>query len=249
MDRPLRCRDSRAGYRYPALAASCLLMALLMVAPAIAAAAGDPDDASIRRWGFGWDPGESGQGLTLRYRFTPAFNLSVAGGPDDYRSDAESYRWDSDDMAIDDGNLLRDDDRREQGWVRLTGGYRFWQQDHVSLSAIFGTTYRWSNEEDRYREFRSYSGQTWDYSNRRDLDDITYWTYTLGVRPSWEAMTRLHIEFEAGIRFQRTTYETVSETWWDSFPETTRDEQTRHTRTFSSYGGFEWYRLKFIFWF
>jgi hypothetical protein len=249
MDRFTRRSGARRRCRFLAPAVLCLSMSLLAAAPATVLAEAESDDAALRHWGFGWDPGESGQGLTLRYRATPALDLSVAGGPDDYRSDSESFRWDNDDDVIDDGNLLRDDYRREQGWVRLSGGCRFWSQERLAVSAVCGVTYRWSHEEESYRDFREYSDQVWDYTNMRELHDIGTWTYTLGVRPSWEVTTRLQVEFEAGIRFQRAIRETVRETWWDSFPDTTRDETTRHTREFGSYGGFEFTRLKFIFWF
>lgn len=239
--------DLRRRCQFPAPAVLCLSMSLLAAAPAMALA--ETDNASVRHWGFGWDPGESGQGLTLRYRFTPALDLSVAGGPDDYRSDSETFRWDNDDVAVEDGNLLRDDFRREQGWVRLSGGCRFWRQDRLAVRAVLGVTYRWSHEEDSYRDFLEYSDQVWDYTNTHALGDIGTWTYTLGVRPSWDMTTRLQVEFEAGIRFRRATNDTVRETWWDSFPTTTRDDTTRHTSDFGSYGGFEFSRLTFIFWF
>jgi hypothetical protein len=241
--------DVRRRCRFLAPAVLCLSMSLLASAPATALAETERDNASVRHWGFGWDPGESGQGLTLRYRFTPTLDLSVAGGPDDYRSDSETLRWDHDDVAVEDGNLLRDDFRREQGWVRLSGGCRFWRQDRLAVRAVFGVTYRWSHEEDSYRDFLEYSDQVWDYANTHALGDIGTWTYTLGVRPSWDITTRMQVEFEAGIRFRRATDDIVRETWWDSFPSTTRDETTRHTSDFGSYGGFEFSRLIFIFWF
>lgn len=249
MDRPAHCRGARRRCRLPALVGLCLSISLLAAAPVTALTESARDEGSVRHWGFGWDPGDSGQGLTLRYRFTPALDLSVAGGPDDYRNDSESYRWDADDDVIDDGNLLRDDFRREQGWVRLSGGCRFWRQDRLAVRAVVGVTYRWSHEERRYRDFREYSSQVWDYTNTRELGDTRTWTYTLGVRPSWGITTRLQVEFEGGIEFRRTTDDTVRESWWDSFPNTIRDETAWHRREFGTYGGFDFYRLKFIFWF
>lgn len=247
MDCLARHCDARRRFLAPALL--CVSLSLLVSAPATVLADAESDRASVRHWGFGWDPGESGQGLTLRYRITPALDLSLSGGPNDYRSDSESFRWDNDDEVVDDGNPRRDDFRREQGWVRLSGGCRFWRQDRLAVRAVVGVTYRWSHEEDSYRDYLEYSDQVWDYTNARELNDIGTWTYTLGVRPSWAVTTRLQVEFEAGIRFRRDVLDIVRETWWDSFPETTRDETTRHDREFGSYGGFEFSRLKFIFWF
>ena len=257
MDQPHMRRDCTRGPGRAALAALCLLVLLLVLllasapatAAADAAAVAVTDTVSLRHWGFGWDPGDSGQGLTLRYRFTPALDLAASGGPDDYRIDSETLRWDDDGDVVDDGNLLVDNFRREQGWVRLSGGYRIWRHGNFAASAVAGVTYRWSHEEKRYREYREYTGQTWDYYNTRSLHDAATWTYALGLRPSWAITSRMQVEFEAGISFQSTTDDGVVETWWDSYPTSSRDETTVNTHDFSSYGGFELYRLKFIFWF
>jgi hypothetical protein len=248
MNRPLTLLGCSRGLRPAAPVALCLLILLLTAAPTIAADAAT-DSVSLRHWGFGWDPGDSGRGLTLRYRFTSALDLAASGGPEDYRNDSESTRWDDDNEVVDDGNTARDDYRREQGWVRLSGGYRFWSQKSLAVSGVLGVTYRWSHTEERYREYRQYNSQTWDYYNTRDLHDVGAWTYTLGVRPSWAITSRLQVEFEAGIEFRRSIDDGVRETWWDSFPDSSRDETTLNTRDFSDYGGFELYRLKFIFWF
>jgi len=223
-----------------------ILLALIMLmssAPTIAA-----DDLPLRHWGFGWDPGESGQGLTMRYRFTPVWDLSLAAGPNDYRSDGEARSWDDDDDILDDGATAWDDARREEGWVRLATGARIWRQDRFAVSAACGLTYRWSNGARQGRSYRSYSDELWDYYNTRAQDDFETWTVTLGLRPSWDVTTRMRIEFEAGLAFDRTTAERVSETWWDSFPPTTREEATSHDRSFRSFGTFDLWRLKFIFW-
>ena len=118
----------------------------------------------------------------------------------------------------------------------------------VAVSAACGLTYRWSNGARQSRGYLNYTGEVWDYYNTREQHDFETWTVTLGLRPSWDVTTRLRIEFEAGLAFDRTTSTNVSETWWDSYPPTTRDEATMDERTFRSFGGFELAQLKFIFW-
>lgn len=219
----------------------------LLLLPALAAAGADDGASGLRRWAFGWDPVESGAGLTVRYRFSPRWDLSIAAGPNDYRYDEEARDWDDDDVFIDDGAEERTDDRREQGWVRLVAGGRFWREDRVSVSGVCGVTYRWSAEESRYRDYDNYIGAQWDYRNQRIGADVDTWTVALGIRPALEITPRLAVEFEAGLAFSRTTTAYESDTWWDTFPETARTEEVRHGRTFRSYGGFELSQLKFIF--
>lgn len=239
-------RQPAAPRRLRAHALPLLLGALLL--PALA---GAQEDAAppLRRWGFGWDPADSGSGLTVRHRFSPRWDLSVAAGPNDYRLDSESRGWDDDSIDIEDGMPERDDDRREQGWVRLVAGGCFWRDGRVSVSGVGAVTYRWSVEEYSYRNFDNYSGSQWDYRNSREKHDVDDWTVALGVRPSLAVTPRLNVEFEAGLEFERITTERETRRWWDNYPETSLQQESRHQRMFSTYGGFEFYRLKFIFWF
>lgn len=217
----------------------------LCLLAAVPAAAGELQ----RHWAFGWDPVESGRGLTLRYRFSPVWDLGVSAGPNDYRNDTASRNWDDDAIVVEDGYLTTDDARREQGWVRLAGAGRFWHEDRVAVSAVCGVTYRWSAEEQRNRLYQQYLNEDWDYRNSRNHDDIRIWTVAVGLRPSVVITSRLQVEFEAGVRFERITTDNVFDAWWDSYPPTVHDEETRHERSLTTYGGFELSELKFIFWF
>ncbi len=228
-----------------------ILMALLLLVPfATPARAGtEATDGPLRRWGFGWDPADAGVGLTVRHRFSPVWDLSVAAGPNDYRSDHVSETWDDDEDAYDDGVPRIDGDRQEQGWVRLAAGRRFWQEGRVNVSGVAAVTYRWSVEETRYRYLDRPEFTYTDYYNRRLKRDRDIWTLALGIRPAVVVTPRLQVEFEAGLAFgrQHTAEETV--TWWDSYPESTTRTDDTEMRTFGSYGGFDFYKLKFIFWF
>lgn len=241
-------RRTAATHRQRARALPPLLAALLLLLPAFAGAQ-EGAAPPLRRWGFGWDPADTGSGLTVRHRFSPRWDLSVAAGPNDYRLDSEFRDWDSDNIIVEDGMPERDDTRREQGWVRLAAGGCFWRDGRVSVSGVGAVTYRWSVEEYAYRYFDSYEGALWDYWNSRTKQDVNTWTVALGVRPSFAVTPRLNVEFEAGLEFERVTSDREVRKWWDNYPDTSLFQESRHQRAFNTYGGFEFYRLKFIFWF
>ncbi len=221
---------------------------LLLLTPLVAGAEEAPA-APLRHWAFGWDPVESNSGLTVRYRFTPRWDLGVAAGPNDYRDESESRSWDSDNESSDDGALSADDSRREQGWVRLAAGGQFWQEGRWAVSGVGAATYTWSVEDYRRRYYQNYIGALWDYRNFRESEDNETWVITLGIRPSFRISDRMQVEAEAGLSFSRRTTEYESLTWWDSFTPTESREETSHHRDFRSYGGVELYKLKLIFWF
>jgi hypothetical protein len=185
----------------------------------------------------------------VRHRFSPVWDLSVAAGPEDYRLDTVYLRWDDDDVTWEDGVPRTDSDRREQGWVRLAVGRRFWRDGRLAVSGVAGVTYRWSVEEMRDREVGTPSGSLIDYRNQRSSYDIETWTLALGIRPSVAVTPRLHVEFEAGLEFERRHTSRDYLSWWDSYAETVQTSDDVESRTFSSYGGFEFAKLKFIFWF
>lgn len=230
----------------------CGLAAVVLLLAAGAAGAAVPSEEQappLRRLGFGWDPAETGSGLTVRYRISPRWDLGLAAGPNDYLRDSGRQSWDDDDQAIDDGQPEDQDDRREQGWVRLAAGRNFWREGRLAVSGVGAVTYRWSAEEYRTRYYRSYSGAIWDFNNHRNSYDYDTWSMALGIRPSFQVTSRAQVEFEAGLEFERVTVEYESLDWWDTSSGTELMQETRHERTFRSYGGFEFYRLKFIFWF
>ena len=239
------CRPAAFGQDLTRLLALLLLLSPAATARADTEAPGEP----LRRWGFGWDPVISGNGLTVRYRVSPVWDVAVAAGPNDYRRDEVDLSWDDDSIAYDDGVPRTDSDRREQGWVRLSGGRRVWRDGRLGVSGVAALTYRWSVEEWRLREIGSPSGSGPDYRNRRESHDIDTWTLALGIRPSVAVTPRLQVEFEAGLEFERQHTDYEYEAWWDSHEGTeTRTEDVEY-RTFGTYGGFEFYNLKFIFWF
>ena len=243
----MACHRTSPAKRIATCTASVALL-LLLLAPLVAGAEEAPA-APLRQWAFGWDPGDYERGLTVRYRFTPRWDLSVAAGPNDYRTESERLSWDSDDESSDDGTPRGNDTRQEQGWVRLAAGGQFWQEGRWAVSGVGAATYTWSVEDRRTRTYQNYAGALWDYRNIRESTDRETWIFTLGIRPSFRVSNRMQIEAEAGLRFSRSTAEFESLSWWDSFTPTERGEETTHYRDFQSYGGVELYKLKLIFWF
>lgn len=221
-----------------------LLLALAL--PGAPAAAGEP----APRWGFGWDPGDLGNsGLTLRHRLGRDWEIGLAAGPDDFKEDREVLRWDSDVATGLYAADELDNYRRESGWVRATGARRFWRDGPFAAAALVGLTFNWSNgqEVDRYPTATQTSeadARNWRRNTRYDL-----WRFTLGLRPSWAPTPRLTVEFEAGLAFESWTRKACEDAWYDYAPRITRYEQDSPGHAFFSYGGFEWYHLKFIFWF
>jgi hypothetical protein len=221
-----------------------LLVALGL--PGAPAVAGEP----APRWGFGWDPGDRyNGGLTLRHRFGQAWEIGLAAGPDDYKEDEDILGWDSDDPPASVDARAVDDYRRESGWVRATAARCFWRDGPFAAAALAGLTYNWSNVQriqcyPRNTETADADVYNWRQNSRSDL-----WRFTLGLRPSWAPTARLTVEFEAGLAFETWTGKTRSDTWYDYDPRIIRDSQDRLGHAFFSYGGCEWSRLKFIFWF
>lgn len=225
----------------------CLALGLLLAA-AVPAAAAEPAPATLRHWAFGWDPGMSQIGLTVRYRPSPDWDLSVAAGPNDYRQDVDGVRqlWEEGVETIADQSTTN---REESGWVRLAMGRRFWRQDRVSVSGVCAVYYSWSAQEDRYREYNTTDNPYPDYLNRRYHYDTDTWTVGLGIRPSVVLMPRLQVEFDAGLALTTVRGTNEYERWWDSAPGYEHKVEDLHRRTFRTFGGFSTTQLKFIFWF
>jgi len=226
------------------LATLGLLVALgLPVAPAAAA---EP----APRWGFGWDPGEwDNRGLTLRHRFGSDWDVGVAAGPRDYKEDGDRREWDSSDLPAPVESHRVDGYRRESGWVRATAARRFWRDGPFAAAALAGLTYSWSNDQWTDRNPANTPTTDADVYNSRDNSRDDFWRFALGLRPSWAPTPRLTVEFEAGLAFETWTERSRWDTWYDYDPRITRDSRDHTGHAFLSYGGFEWSRLKFIFWF
>lgn len=237
--------------RHPRSAGAFRTFAIVMLLGLVAGAAtaADGGAAHPRHWAFGWDPGESGEGVTVRYLMRPGWDLSLAAGPNDFRYEEQAAQWDTADDVVDDGTPHDADNRQEQGWVRLAVGGRVWKDARFAVHGAGAVTYRWSVEEVRTREARTYDNPDWDWYNVRDHTERDSWWLTLGLRPSYAVTERFQVEFESGLRLRFESADNTYDTWWDTHIGTTHTERTHHDRLFQSYGRFELYSLRFIYWF
>jgi len=202
------------------------------------------------RWGFGWDPGEDyNRGLTLRHRLGRTWEVGLAAGPNDYKNDLDRSNWDSGDLPVPVETHQVSGSRRESGWVRATAARRFWRDGPFAAAALAGLTYQWSNEQWVERYPTSTATSSDDYRNWREHSRSDLWRFALGLRPSWAPTARLTVEFEAGLAFETWTQTTREDAWYDFDPQITRVDKDIPGHSFFSCGGFEWSRLKFIFWF
>ncbi len=205
---------------------------------------------SAPRWGFGWDPGDgSGRGLTLRHRLGRGWEVGLAAGPDDSKYDEDRLDWDSSDLPAPVETHDVYGYRRESGWVRVTAARCFWRDGPFAAAALAGLTYSWSNEQWSDRWPVSTQTADSDYRNYRKNSRTDLWRCALGLRPSWSATARLTVEFEAGMAFETWTRTAREDIWYDFDPRIQLFSIDNPSHSFSSYGGFEWSRLKFIFWF
>ncbi len=246
LQRPSRHPRSAGAFRTSAIV---LLLGLAAGVALAAEGAVDRTVAHPRHWAFGWDPGESGEGVTLRYLLKPGWDLSLSAGPNDFRYEEQASEWDTADDVVDDGTPQDVDNRQEQGWVRLALGGRVWKDARFAVHGTGAVTYRWSVEEYRTREARVYEDTDWDWYNVRDHTTRDSWWLMLGLRPSYAVTERFQVEFESGVRLRFETAENTRDRWWDTHPGTTHAESTDHDRLFQSFGRLELYRLRFIFWF
>ena len=208
--------------------------------------AGDTAEPALRHWAFGWDPGLSRTGLTVRYNINRDWDVAVAAGPDDYRRDVVSSAtsWNDGEESVSD---QAESQREESGWVRLSAGRRFWREGRLSVSGVGSAMYGWSVSESRYRELDTYTNAYDDYVNRRYKYDNETWVVGLSIRPSLQVTERLTVEFEGGLTLSRGTLDHTYERWWDIAPGYNSEEETVETRYFRTFGGFDLNYLKFIF--
>lgn len=217
----------------------------LVVMGAVACAA-EPTEPALRHWAFGWDPGLSQTGLTVRYNVNRDWDVAVAAGPNDYRRDEETTRQDWSD-GTENNSDQADATREESGWVRLAAGRRFWREGRVSVTGVGSAVYSWVARERRSRDYDTYTSSYPDYVNARTHDDVDTWTVALAIRPAVQITPRLAVEFEGGLALARSTLNEDYEKWWDASPGYTHEQSTSITRSFRTYGGFELSSLKFIF--
>ncbi len=210
----------------------------------LAAAAAVAGEAAPRRWGLGWDGQQ--KGLVLRWRPAAAWDLSAMAGPDDSRLDRDGLHRDSDLVPEESSELTRD--RRESGWVRLSGARRLADAGPCALSFEAGLTYFWSNEQNKSR--RAYvGGAAADYRNQQWNTEVDRFSLSLAVRPAVAVSARLTLEVEAGLLYVTTdTHETYRE-WFDVRPDHVEESTDSTGHSFRSFGPtYDFWSVRLIYW-
>ncbi len=232
---PLLRRASGRAHRLM-LAGLCAAGLLL---PIVARAA-----EADRRWGIGWD-GRQGAPM-LRWRPAPAWDLTLAAGPDDWKSDGDEYRFDSSYTPQQQGNQEHTGGKRESGWVGISGGRRVWSDGRFAMASVLGVSVRWENSEDTFRSpvFSTIA----DVQNRRSSAHGETWALEALLRPSFALSSRASVEFDCGLQVAWTSSRQTRSTWYDVSPDYNRAETSSHSTTFRTIGRFEWAALKFVFW-
>lgn len=221
--------------------AGILVLVFLWSVPSVSAVETGPVE---RKWGLGWD-----SGLTVRLWLGGVWELAVAAGPDD-------YLWNSEDHYYDTGyppsweereEYTDSADRIESGFVRFQAGRLVSRRGPLALVGYSGLQYGWT--DDRY----SYSWVSVDdpvMTAIRTTDfDISTWTLTLGLRPSWVILDFLTIETAFGLE-----YRWISRDWAEltEYPETGRVYIRTGFEDGNSFNDSGWHgmsSLQFIVWF
>jgi len=214
-----------------------LAVAALPTAAALAA------DAEPRTWALGW-----ADGLTLRHQLTHAWDLNLAAGPNDSWEERTRIARDDDDPQEAWIGSTPTDDKREQGWVRLTAGRRLSGDGPVLLSGILGLRYLWSREQD-YHETVYDPGVDQNLTLiKTNRDD---WNLDLGLRLGAALNERFWLETRFGLVYAwRSTDERETRRRLQD-GDYSEDIEETHTdlKTFRDYGWYGLGSLDLVFWF
>lgn len=214
-----------------------LAVAALPTAAALAA------DAEPRTWALGWV-----DGLTLRHQLTRAWDLNLAAGPND-RWEEQTLDARDDDAPPGEWISSRPrDDKREQGWVRLTAGRRLSGDGPVLLSGTLGLRYLWSREQDYYETVSEPGADQSLNLTKTNRDD---WNLDLGLRLGAALSERFWLETRFGLIYAwRSTDERRT---WRRIQDGDYSEEIEETHTdLKTFGDYGWYGLgsvDLVFWF
>lgn len=224
----------------PALICMTILMILTTAYTAGAVETGPVD----RKWGLGW-----ANGLTARLWLGGVWELSLSGGPNDRLSQQEGHRqdtgyppyWDSREIQV------YYEDKRESGFVELQAGRLLARRGPLAAVGFLGLNYYWADDGDTRQEIDINYPE--DSYLRGSAYDVSNWTLTLGVRPSFEVLDFLTLEAAFWLAYRWTDEVTTDWREYPSSGQVTREVWSIEGEQFY-YGG--WYgmgSLQIIFWF
>lgn len=202
----------------------CMLCVLVGVGGTARAEGRDPG----RAWGLGWD-----DGVTVR-RFVGPWELGLSAGPYDHRGDDATVTTSPDLPDSLNGTVVGSSaDRRESGFVRLQVARPVAAYRSLSLSAVAGATYTWTDESST--DLRFY---TWDGDWRRERRDVfsDSWRVTAGARLSWFPVPFLSLETEFGLAMRWVDATTSRYTLGPGETEPELSEATASDHYFDDFG-------------
>lgn len=217
-----------------------LLVLLAAPAPTAAVETGPVE----RKWGLGWD-----RGLTARLWLGGVWELGLAAGPDDFRSDGQRRDFNS---GYPPGWIEREQEtissvRNESGFVRFQAGRLAARRGPLALVGYAGVAYSWRVNGDA-RLVTDVEEPERSYTQSYDYDDRT-WTVSLGLRPSWVILDFLTLETAFGLEYRWFTSERRDDRYYPATGETNRTVDTSEGNTFRDGGWNGLGYLQFIVWF
>lgn len=217
-----------------------LISLILICAPSLLLGS----ETEPRTWGLGW-----AGGLTARYRVTTNWELNLAAGPQDSRYETTARVWDDDDPVEQQGyTSVPRDDKTESGWVLLSAGRLLLTDGPVTMTAVSGLKFRWSNEQDRNHNVYTPGENESTRDRRIDVDE---WTLSLALRPSVALTERLWLETSFGLsyvwseRFERSE----SVRFREDGVEVELTESLTESGTFRDFGWAGTSSIAFMIWF
>jgi hypothetical protein len=195
-----------------------------------------------RKWGFGWD-----EGLTLR-RQLGVWQIGLSAGPNDYRDDRSTDRFDPDYPDSLNGSPIQGYKvRRESGYVYLELARELVSRRNLEFSGTVGGMFNWNDFKAEEATYYVLDGET-----RMRIDEYfsKEWRLRVGAKLAWFVLPWLSVEKKFGLVY---LWEEEDRTDWDKGRndiEWTRDVRSQSYQSFNSFGTTSLtYEARIIFWF
>lgn len=166
-----------------------------MMIPGVACAEYEP---AGHRWTIGFE-----NGVTLRRFLGKNWEVYLGGGPDDFKSEAEStsYRYPGDDSP-ELYSFYEETHKTESGFVHLGVGRQLIRENRFWLTAIVDFSYNWENHQTSNKRKYIWSD---DIRVGETVGHRMVSTFSLGLRPAYDITSRIVVTAEFGFYFRTTT--------------------------------------------
>ena len=219
------------------------ILALVIVFSAIQAHAVETGPVD-RKWGLGWD-----NGLTARLWLGGVWELAVAAGPNDYLTQSEDHYYDTGRPPEwnEREDITEREDKRESGFVGLQAGRLVSRRGPLALVCFSGLRYTWSDSRYSYRKIDITVPEN-SRDNIRDYD-ISTWSLSLGIRPSFIILDFLTIETAFGLYYSWNEADQVEKTVYPETGQVSLEVSSDESTSFKYTGWSGMGSLQFIIWF